>query len=168
MRRYAVDIYGERLDVVPGDDGTVTVDGRPCRVMTIGPQEFAVQVGQRTIRVVAAGTEGKIQLVVNGRAAEAGVLSSREAALREYSSRSGRVAGPAELRAPMPALVVRVEVAPGDAVRAGEGLVVLEAMKMENELRATHDGVVREVHVAKGATVEKNQLLLSLEEGPSS
>jgi biotin carboxyl carrier protein len=163
-----VTIYGERLDVVPGDEGTVTVAGRLCRVIPIGPHEFAVQVGQRTIRVAAASTDGNVHLVVNGRAAEATVLTSREAALMEYSSRSGVVAGPAELRAPMPALVVRVEVAPGDAVRKGQGLIVLEAMKMENELRATHDGVVREVHVAKGATVEKNQRLLSLEEGPSS
>jgi biotin carboxyl carrier protein len=164
----AVTIYGERLDVVPGDEGTVTVAGRLCRVIPIGPYEFAVQVGQRTIRVAAAGTDDKVQLVVNGRAAEAIVLTNREAALREYSSRAGAVAGPAELRAPMPALVVRVEVGAGEAVRKGQGLVVLEAMKMENELRATHDGVVRVVHVAKGATVEKNQLLLSLEEGPSS
>jgi biotin carboxyl carrier protein len=168
MPTYAVTLHGERLDVVPGDEGTVSVAGRLCRVIPIGPQEFAVQVGQRTIRVAAAGADGTVQLVINGKAAEAGVMSNREAVLKEYSARSGHVAGPAELRAPMPALVVRVEVATGDAVRAGQGLIVLEAMKMENELRATHDAVVREVHVAKGATVEKNQLLLSLEEGRES
>ena len=63
----------------------------------------------------------------------------------------------------MPGKVVRVLVAPGHEVRAGQGLVVMEAMKMENELRAPRAGRVSEIHVAERQAVETGALLLVLE-----
>jgi len=65
--------------------------------------------------------------------------------------------------APMPGLIVRVNVSPGDTVAAGQGLVVVEAMKMENELKAPADGVVARVSVEAGAAVEKGAVLVVLE-----
>ena len=72
-------------------------------------------------------------------------------------------AGPAPLRAPMPGLIVQLRVKVGDTIAAGDGLVVMEAMKMENELRAQAAGTVRAVHVSVGAAVEKGALLVELE-----
>ena len=74
-------------------------------------------------------------------------------------------AGPAEraVHAPMPGLVLSVMVEPGQSVRTGDGLLVLEAMKMENELRAPTDGVVKALHITPGDTVSKNALLLEFE-----
>ena len=63
----------------------------------------------------------------------------------------------------MPGLIVRVNVNEGDRVRAGQGLVVMEAMKMENELRAAHDAAVRRILVKPGSAVEKGAILLELE-----
>jgi pyruvate carboxylase subunit B len=63
----------------------------------------------------------------------------------------------------MPGLIVRVNVKVGDTVQAGQGIVVMEAMKMENELRATAAGIVRSVEVAPGTAVEKGALLVALE-----
>ena len=68
--------------------------------------------------------------------------------------------GPAILRAPMPGLVVRVLVSAGQTVQAGQGLVVLEAMKMENELRAGGTATVRAVAVVAGQAVEKGEVLI--------
>ena len=62
----------------------------------------------------------------------------------------------------MPGLIVRVEVTAGQRVEAGAGLVVVEAMKMENELRASRPGVVETVHVAAGQAVEKGAALVTL------
>jgi biotin carboxyl carrier protein len=67
----------------------------------------------------------------------------------------------------MPGLVTKVLVSGGERVVAGTGLVVLEAMKMENQLTAPGKGVVRRVAVQAGQTVEKGQVLVELEEGPS-
>jgi biotin carboxyl carrier protein len=63
----------------------------------------------------------------------------------------------------MPALVVRVEVKVSDEVKVGQGLVILEAMKMENEIKSHQSGRVKEIYVAKGKPVEKGELLLLLE-----
>jgi pyruvate carboxylase subunit B len=63
----------------------------------------------------------------------------------------------------MPGLVVRVAVAVGDQVAAGQGLVVMEAMKMENELRSSAAGTVKAVHAAPGSAVEKGTVLVELE-----
>jgi pyruvate carboxylase subunit B len=90
-------------------------------------------------------------------------LDDRAKVIREISRASGRPAGPAHLAAPMPGLIVRVNVNEGDQVRAGQGLVVMEAMKMENELRATAAGVVRRVLVSAGSAVEKGAMLLEME-----
>ncbi len=71
--------------------------------------------------------------------------------------------GPQRIVAPMPGKVVRVLVKPGDDVKARQGLVVVEAMKMENELRAARDGRVRDVAVAEGQSVDAGAVLLVVE-----
>lgn len=71
--------------------------------------------------------------------------------------------GPQRITAPMPGKIVRVLVKPGDEVKARQGLVVVEAMKMENELRAARDGRVRDVSVVEGQSVDAGALLLVVE-----
>lgn len=68
-----------------------------------------------------------------------------------------------ELKAPMPGLVLDIFVTPGTAVKKGDPVIVLEAMKMENVLKAAGDGVVKKIAVEKKQAVEKNQLLISFE-----
>ena len=68
-----------------------------------------------------------------------------------------------ELKAPMPGLVLKIEVEPGQAVKEGDALVVLEAMKMENVLKSPADVVVKSVEVTEGIAVEKNQVLIEFE-----
>lgn len=68
-----------------------------------------------------------------------------------------------DIKAPMPGLILDVQVKEGDEVKAGEYLLVLEAMKMENTLTAPRDGIVKAIKVSKGQTVDKNQLLIEME-----
>ena len=69
--------------------------------------------------------------------------------------------GMKELKAPMPGLVIDIRVTEGQEIKKGDGIVVLEAMKMENVLKAQGDAVVKKVHIQKGMTVDKNQILIS-------
>jgi biotin carboxyl carrier protein len=83
---------------------------------------------------------------------------------RGDASRDGRLdEGPERILAPMPGKVIRVLVHRGDAVRARQPLVVVEAMKMENELRAGRDGHVADIHVQEGASVEAGALVVVIE-----
>jgi pyruvate carboxylase subunit B len=83
-------------------------------------------------------------------------------AMRDMSSAGMVAKGPAPIRAPMPGLVVKVEVEEGELVEAGGGLLVVEAMKMENSLTARVGGRVGTIHVVAGQTVEKDEILMDL------
>ena len=113
----------------------------------------------------SAGTVRR-EVVVNGWRIEVEIESERRASLRKRAKR-GREAtasgGPTEVRAIIPGQVVSVSVVPGDAVVAGQQLLVVEAMKMQNELRAPRDGVVSKVTVGADRTIEVGDLLLVLE-----
>ena len=145
-------------------DGTAReVDARVVERDRHGMVLSLVQVGagaaSRQVRCVAAGRNGLmrvhlgdtvVETVINGRRVGEGV--------------SGAAAGGASrLTAPMPGKVVRVLVAPGDQVEARQPLVVVEAMKMENELGAPRAGTVSEVPVTEGMSVEAGRLLAAIE-----
>jgi biotin carboxyl carrier protein len=106
------------------------------------------------------------EVVVDGWRVEVEIESERRASLRERARRGREETargGPTEVHAIIPGVVVSVSVVPGDAVVAGQQLLVVEAMKMQNELRAPRDGVISRVAVGAGRTIEVGDLLLVLE-----
>ena len=152
--------------VIDGD--TVTVDGATVRAHAeslAGTPITIVTIGGEVHRVIARRGEdrGQYDLSVAGYRIAAEALDERTRTIRRMAGASNRPAGPANLLAPMPGLIVRINVAAGDHVAPGQGLVVMEAMKMENELRATTSGRVRRVAVSAGSAVEKGAVLLELE-----
>jgi biotin carboxyl carrier protein len=116
----------------------------------------------------ALGPDGirRRELVVDGWRIDVEVEPERRAALRERARR-GREAtargGPMEVHAIIPGRVVAVSVAPGDTLDAGQQILVVEAMKMQNELRAPREGTVKAVAVAPGTNIEVGDLLLVIE-----
>jgi biotin carboxyl carrier protein len=164
--KYIVDVNGERIAVeldgrqatIAGevmDVGLTAIDGTPVRL---------IRVGERVHRVIArrGASRGAWVLDIDGVRVETDALDERMRTIRDLTAAATVSSGPAPLRAPMPGLVVRVQVAVGDAVTAGQGLVVVEAMKMENELRATASGIVTAVHATVGTAVEKGAMLVEL------
>ena len=132
------------------------VDGTPVRTVMIGNAVHRVVVRR-------GATRGEYTLWVDGFRFEVEALDERMRSIRELSAASAGPAGPKPLAAPMPGLIVRVNVQIGDTVQAGQGLVVMEAMKMENELRAQAAGRVKSVLVSPGTAVEKGATLIELE-----
>jgi pyruvate carboxylase subunit B len=166
--KYVVSVPGREIEVeVRGEEVNVAgrahratlsgVPGTPVRLLLLDDVPMAL--------AVEAQGEGRWLLTHRGERTELEVLDERARHLRELAGAADVARGPAALRAPMPGLVVRVDVEPGQPVAAGAGAVVLEAMKMENELRVTGAGVVRSVRVRPGEAVEKGQLLVDFETG---
>jgi pyruvate carboxylase subunit B len=165
--KYLVEIDGRTLEVeLDGDrvrvDGIETVahlsdlPGTPMALLTIGDRI-------RPVVVTRSGSRGRYTLSLDGRRYDVEALDERSRAIRQLSAATAAPGGPAPLIAPMPGLIVRVNVEPGMEVQPGQGLVVMEAMKMENELRATSAGVVRAVRVTPGTAVERGATLVELE-----
>ena len=132
------------------------VEGTPVRMVTIGDEIHRVVVRRGSQR-------GDYTLWVDGYRFDVEALDERTGAIRELSRLSAAAAGPAPVVAPMPGLIVRVNAKPGDKVAQGQGLVVMEAMKMENELRALAAGTVKNVNVTPGTAVEKGTVLIEME-----
>lgn len=134
-----------RLTPLGGGAYLLVADGRP-RVVTVEPGD-----DPRGRRVTLGGTTVPVE-----------VRSAADLLMERFGMAADTASAGAEVKAPMPGLVLRVLVAPGERVHAGQGLVVLEAMKMENELAAPADGVVASVHAAEGDAVAKNARLVTL------
>lgn len=159
---------GETTHEVEIEGDSVTLDGEamPARIESLeGTPLQLVTLGDAVHRILAARGErrGIYEISLDGHRIAVEALDERSLAIRDLSGAASRRSGPAHVVAPMPGLIVRVNVQEGDEVRAGQGLVVMEAMKMENELRAAAAGTVRRLVVSPGSVVEKGAMLLEME-----
>jgi pyruvate carboxylase subunit B len=165
--KYVVEMNGRREDVeleggrakVGDEDVAVNleaVEGTPVRLVTIGDRVHRIVVRRREGR-------GAYTLWVDGFRFDVDALDERARAIRDITAATAKPTGPAPIVAPMPGLIVKVNVAVGDVIEPGHGAIVMEAMKMENELRATAGGRVKSVNVEVGAPVEKGLVLVELE-----
>ena len=148
--------------------GRVWLDGRQLDVEAVKvDHSWSVLIGRRSYEVALVEREpGELLVHVNGRAVVVRGGVQRFGVRRgRPGSAGGTVASPGSQRvvAPMPGRVARVMVRAGDTVAARQGLVVVEAMKMENELRSPRAGTVSEVRVVAGALVEANAVLIVIE-----
>ena len=109
------------------------------------------------------GAPGDFDVHLDGRTISLQIRPAGSFGRQKKEGPGGTGSGPQRVLAPMPGKVVRVLVKPGDEVKARQGLVVVEAMKMENELRAARDGRVREIAVAEGQSVDAGAVLLVVE-----
>lgn len=163
--RWFVTVGERELQVELGPEG-VEVDGVPVSADLAhveGTDLHSLIVDGTSHRILATRSYGeRWEIHVHGRRWQVDAVDERTRALREMAAASGLNEGPRPIRAPMPGLVVKVEVAVGDTIAVGQGLVIVEAMKMENELRAEAPGVVAHIHVAPGQAVEKDQILIDL------
>ncbi|HET9066005.1 MAG TPA: acetyl-CoA carboxylase biotin carboxyl carrier protein subunit [Gemmatimonadales bacterium] len=155
-REFSVEIEGELVRL---DGHEVEADLRRCG----DTPEHHVQVGARR-RKIAVDQHGEDSwtIVLDGTVHDVGILDERTRHIRSLTGTSAATSGSAAVKAPMPGLLVKRLVAVGDTVSAGQGLVVLEAMKMENELRAPIAGRVAALHGAPGESIDKGQLLVEL------
>lgn len=159
------EVAGRKIDLRL-DGSTVWIDGRE-RVFTselLSATHLVLLVdGKSYSAVVVPQGDGGYRVTVAGSEFEVRLKDERDLLLERYGMAESSNTGIQAVRAPMPGLVLSIAVEPGQAVSDGMGLAVLEAMKMENELRAEREGVVKAVHVAPGDAVGKNDLLIEIE-----
>ena len=138
------------------------VDGESCDVdaALVQPDVLSLRLGGRSVEVRREVQAGELKIWAGGRSFAAEVrdprsLQGRKRAVDDH--------GPRQLTAPMPGKVVRVMVKAGDAVEAGAGLLVVEAMKMQNEIKSPKKGTVRKILVAAGSAVNAGDVLAVVE-----
>lgn len=152
------------FDIAIQDDRLV-VDGNPkdytFEVLREGYVSMIIDGVSVPVSVEPIG-EDTLRVTIDGRRTEVQVKDERDLLVEEFGLGEDAAAG-GEVRAPMPGLVLDLLVEEGEEVAADQGLLVLEAMKMENELKAPSGGVVRTIHATIGDAVDKEALLIEIE-----
>ena len=166
--KYTVTI-GSRVCEVDLTGDRVVLDGRPfhaeLRRMPGTPLRHLIVDGVSETLAMSRSDDGWA-LLRGGETVTAQVRDERTRQLEEMTAGGAAAGGHQIVKAPMPGLVLRIEVEVGTSVKRGSGLMVLEAMKMENELTAPIDGVVTAIHVEAGAPVDKGALLVEVSQEP--
>jgi pyruvate carboxylase subunit B len=165
--KYIVEIEDKSYEVTIGPDG-LTVDGEPVEA-DLRPNHdshlwhLVLDGRSHTLAARRSDGRGEWEIELNGRRHQVVAQDERSKAIRELAGSAAASHGPVELKAPMPGLVIKIEVELEATVEKGQGVVVMEAMKMENELKATATGRVAEIKVKAAQAVNKGDTLLVIE-----
>lgn len=166
--RYVSEVDGKRyqIDIEESADGlSVMIDGKAtaadlCQVTA--PTLFSLIRDGKSFEVFAEPTDKGYVMVIAGERFFVDVADERSLRLASVQKRDVQRRGDMVIKAPMPGLVVDILVKPGDEVKTGQSLIILVAMKMENDIRAFEGGTVKSVHVQKGDTVNLGHTLATI------
>lgn len=156
---YTVEIEetGKSVYRVSVDGNEFLVDGKKT-----GRTNYSLIVDHRSFEIEVDSSDDEYRVLVDGRNYRIHLVDERR--LRVGGSQAGlELQGRQNITVPMPGKVIAVLVAEGDAVERGQGLAIVEAMKMENEVRSPITGVVKEIKAKPGDTVEAGAVLLIVE-----
>jgi biotin carboxyl carrier protein len=155
--RVEIEDIGKSVYKVSIDGHEFLVDGKKT-----GRTNYSLIVDNRSFEIEVDNSEDEYQVLVDGRNYRVNMVDERR--VRVGGAQGGlQLQGRQKVSVPMPGKVIAVLVSEGDAVEKGQGLVIVEAMKMENEVRSPINGEIKEIRVEPGATVEGGAVLVVVE-----
>ena len=165
-----ISIVGDNEYVIEIDqEGQILVNDQPLSVdfqqLTEGGI-ISLLIDNRSLEAIVEERNDHWEVLIRGELYSVAVQDERAYRLAKARGLSNVITGEALMKSPMPGLIIAVSVIEGQAIAEGDQVIILESMKMENELRSPRDGVVKHIYVESGATVEKNQILVSIGDHP--
>src|SRR5215510_9271645 len=163
--KYITTVEDKQYVVEIIDDKHVSVDGKIYNIdfeAVSGQPVYSLIVDGKSHEAYVQQGDENWQVLLRGRLYPATVEDEREKRLRAAAGGGVAETGEFNLKAPMPGLVVAIPVSEGQEVKKGQVLLILESMKMQNELKAPRDGIVNRIKVKAGESVEQKQQLLSV------
>jgi biotin carboxyl carrier protein len=150
------------IDIQP--DGSLLVNGEKREVdfRALGPAQYSILDEHMSYEMTIEEREDEIEVLMRGKLYGVKVMDERAQLLASRSGGLGVESGEINIKSPMPGLIVAVKVEVGQEVIAGQTVIILESMKMQNELKAPRDGVVQAINVAPGQSVEQNKALVKI------
>src|SRR5215211_5938961 len=163
--RYITTVEDRQFLVEIIDEKHVSVDGKVYEVdfeSVSGQPVYSLILDGKSHEAYVASGDNNWQVLLRGRLYPVTVEDEREKRLRAAAGGGVAETGEFHLRAPMPGLVVTIPVTEGQEVKRGQVILILESMKMQNELKSPRDGTIGRIRVKPGETVEQKQTLLSV------
>lgn len=163
--RYITHIEEQEFIIVIDRDDQIMVNGQPYNIDFQQLSEggmLSLLLNNRSLEAIVEERDEAWEVLLRGELYSVQVQDERAYRLAKARGTAGETHGEVVVKSPMPGLIVAVAVKPGQEIKKGEQVIILESMKMENELRSPRDGVVHRVHVSQGASVEKDQALVTI------
>jgi biotin carboxyl carrier protein len=164
MNKFVVTVNNKKLFFDKDDNGNIKSGENNYKVdlTKLTENAFSIKINNKIYEATVERTEGGYVITINGNSFKTTVRSLLEEKANEYLQKREGANADGKIKAPMPGLIVKVLKAEGEAIQKGEPLIILEAMKMENEIRATVSGIIKSVKVNENSSVEKGALLLEI------
>lgn len=167
--KYYVEVDGQTIElefIEEGDRLVVQIGDQrlPVDLRQVSPPSlYSLLIANQSYEVAVEAREDQFDVLIGSRMFHLKVQDEWARRLANIQRKSAVETGELAVKAPMPGAVIAVEVTAGDTVKRGQGLVILSAMKMENEIKSPRDGVVKSVNVQPGETVEQGRTLVVIE-----
>jgi biotin carboxyl carrier protein len=161
--KYKTTVNGQTYEIEIDREGRIRIDGedRDVDFQMISPSLFSAIINNASYEALVEQRDDQYVVQIAGDNYDVQIMDERQ----ERLARTAGVTvaqGEISIRSPMPGLIVAVPVQEGQSINQGDPLVVLESMKMENEIKAPRAGTIAHVHVAKGDRVEQNKTLITI------
>ncbi len=163
--KYLTTINGTTFDIEIQNDGTLLVNGekRAVDFLSFGDEAlYSIIMDNVSHELLIDERDGEYEILMRGKRYAGTVLDERAQLVASRGSGKMVDSGEISIRAPMPGLIVAIPVQEGQEVKANQTVVILESMKMQNELKSPRDGVVQRISVEGGQSVEQNKLLVTI------
>jgi biotin carboxyl carrier protein len=146
-------------------DGSISLDGKKKQadIQKISSGRYSLLLDGKSFHAIITRNDFIYTVLISGKYYVIEIETSTKKALGLHTGAAKKNPSTIEIRSPMPGMVVRCEVIEGAMIAAGDGLLILEAMKMENEIRATTNGTIKKILVRDKQVVDKGELLLIIE-----
>lgn len=161
--KYITTVNDQEFTIEVDQEGLIMVDGQPYEVNFQQLSEggiLSLLLDNHSFEAIVEERENGWEVLIHGELYTVTVQDERAYRLARARGIVTEVTGEAIIKSPMPGLIIEVLVKPNQIVQKGEKVVILESMKMENELHSPREGLVKQVYVEAGANVEKNQVLV--------
>ncbi len=163
--KYVTTVDGKEFTVEIVDEKHIRINERLLDVdfeSISGQPVYSLLIGGKSYEAYVSPDDEQWEVLLRGRLYQAEVQDEREKRLRSAGGAGAAEGGEFQMKAPMPGLVVAIPVEEGQQVKKGQVLLILESMKMQNELKSPRDGQIQRIKVKAGETVEQKQTLLSV------
>jgi biotin carboxyl carrier protein len=166
--KYICTVNDREYIVTVDHEGQITVDDETFQVDFQQLAEggvLSLLINNHSLEAIIEEREEAWEVLIRGELYSVKVQDERAYRLAKARGTTLAYMGEATVKSPMPGVIVSIPVEVGQHIQSGEKVIILESMKMENELRSPRNGTVKAVHVAPGATVEKDQVLVIIGDG---
>jgi biotin carboxyl carrier protein len=166
MNDFIVTINNRKYPVNVTEDGRVCVGEKILKagISSIANNAYVLRIEDRVYEITANKLDQeRFGIIIDACYFDTNVRTRLQETANELQKNKSKMQHHSDVKAPMPGLLLKLKVKAGDEIKLGESILILEAMKMENELRAPASGIVRKIYFNEGQSVEKDSIILTIE-----